>query len=356
VADVKELEVLDAREPRDHGRWLELWSAWEEREPMVHPAYARLFARSGEQPLCAVGRAGEAFVLFPFILRPLALEPWAGEEPACDVTTPYGYGGAFVSGSGIDSAAFWAAFAELACARRVVSAFVRLSLFPEQILKFDGEVMVNAPNVVRSVDLPEEALWRDYAHKVRKNVSRARREGLVVERDESGTRLDEFAEIYAATMDRRRAEDDYYFPPSFFRSIVDEMPGAHAFFHVLHGARVVSTELVLTSRRHVYSFLGGTVADAFEMRPNDLLKHEVAGWARQTGRTAYVLGGGYGGADGILKYKLAFAPDGAVPFQVGRRVYAPDVYERLEERRRAWEAAQGREWKPRENFFPRYRA
>lgn len=353
---MKELELLDACQPRDFGRWLELWSAWEEREPMAHPAYARLFARPGEQALCAVARVGESFVLFPFILRPLALEPWAGgDEPACDVTTPYGYGGAFASGAGIDATVFWAAFAELARARRVVSAFVRLSLFPEQILTFDGDVVVNAPNVVRSVDLPEEALWRDYAHKVRKNVSRARREGLVVERDESGTRLDEFAAIYAATMDRRGAHEDYYFPPSFFRSIVDELHGAHAFFHVLQGARVVSTELVLTSRRHVYSFLGGTLEEAFEMRPNDLLKHAVAGWARETGRTAYVLGGGYGGADGIFRYKLGFAPRGEVPFHVGRRVYAPDVYERLEEKRRAWETAQGREWAPRNGYFPRYR-
>ena len=80
---------------------------------------------------------------------------------------------------------------------------------------------------------------------------------------------------------------------------------------MLSEGRVVSTELVFVAAEHVYSFLGGTLTEALELRANDLLKHEIIRWARDAGRKTFVLGGGYGAADGIFRYKLSFAPKGA---------------------------------------------
>ena len=71
---------------------------------------------------------------------------------------------------------------------------------------------------------------------------------------------------------------------------------------------MVSSELVLLSRNHAYFFLGGTLADAFELRPNELLQVETFRWCRSAGKTALVLGGGYRGSEGLLKYKRGFAP------------------------------------------------
>ncbi len=78
--------------------------------------------------------------------------------------------------------------------------------------------------------------------------------------------------------------------------------------------RVVSTELVLVSDAHYYSFLGGTLQDAFVHAPNDLLKHAVIEHGHGAGKTHYVLGGGDQPGDGIFRFKLAFDPEGVVPF------------------------------------------
>ena len=88
----------------------------------------------------------------------------------------------------------------------------------------------------------------------------------------------------------------------------------------------VSTELLLISHNSVFSFLGGTMIDAFEKRPNDYLKFEVINWARSKGFENYILGGGYGYEDSIFKYKKAFFPDDVVKYVTGRKIIDKEKY------------------------------
>jgi hypothetical protein len=348
--------VLDGASSTDRAEWLRLWTAWPEREPSAHPAFAPLFARPGDRAVCLTTGGEDSGVLFPLVLRPLGVEPWAATgETRWDAISPYGYGGPFAWGDGPKDA-FWDAAESWLRAAGVVTAFARLSLFPNELPSFRGDVVEDGPHVVRRLDLDEGTIWQDYAHKVRKNVNAARRAGLSFEIDAEGRRLDEFLAIYESTMDRRNAGDRYYFSREFFRTILREMPSSCLLAHVLDAGRVVSTELVLRSATRMYSYLGGTLAEAFEKRPNDLLKHEVGAWGRCAGYRAYVLGGGYAGPDGIFKYKLSFAPSGEVPFRVGCWVLDPERNSALVEVRRAFELAGGNDWSPRPGFFPTYRA
>jgi hypothetical protein len=349
--------VLDARDPEDARRWTAALQRWPDREVFAEPAYGRLLSGPGERALCAVWEGPAGAILFPFALRPLAALPWcpAPDRDAWDLATPYGYGGCFWWGR-VDAERFWDAFDRWAAGARVVSAFARLSLFAEQTAPFRGEVEETLRNVVRSLDAPEEAIWMSYEHKVRKNVKRALGSGLRVEVDPDGRRLPEFLEVYHDTMRRRNASAAFFFSEEMFRGLLRELPDQLVFFHVLRGGEVVSTELVLVSPHRVYSFLGGTRESAFHLRPNDLLKHHVVLWARAAGKRHFVLGGGTAPRDGIFRYKLSFAPDGEVPFRVGRRVLDPAAYGRLLGARAEWESARGEGWAPRPGYFPAYRS
>jgi hypothetical protein len=352
-------EILDTAKQSDRRRWAAAWAAWPNREVFAHPAYVELFSRTTDRSLCALLSGGDVpLVLFPFILRPLTQEPWVGAtDEIFDIATPYGYGGPFALKPETDLAKdFWEHFDEWAQRRGVVTSFVRLSLFKEQTVPFRGDVLDKAPNIVRRLDLNADELWRDYAHKVRKNVKRAKKNGLRVEVDHEGRRLDDFLDTYTSTMDRREAGRGYYFPRSFFERIVRDIPGGFMFFHVLKDETVVSTELVLVSAEHIYSFLGGTRAEAFGLRPNDLLKHEVIRWGLSAKKKTFVLGGGYQPNDGIHRYKLSFAPSGEMPFQVGTRVFDEGRCAKLVEMRQEWEATKGQTWEPDPGFFPPYRA
>jgi hypothetical protein len=64
-----------------------------------------------------------------------------------------------------------------------------------------------------------------------------------------------------------------------------------------------------------------------------LLKHEIILWGHFAGKKAYILGGGYHDQDGIFQYKKSFAPGGEVMFRVGKKIFDPDRYAQLVEKR-----------------------
>ncbi len=348
--------VLEGNHEQDRALWIEQWNSWPTREVQGHPSYMDRFCLPSQVPLAITYQSPEGGVLLPIVARSLSEEVWYSiDSPCWDLITPYGYGGPFSWGN-VDAAAFWSELDNWAAAHNIVSLTSRLSLFQSQRLFFQGTVETPMLNVVCNLDCTEEELWSQYAAKVRKNVRKAERSGLRVIADQSGEKLEEFLEIYYATMKRREAGSGFYFPKEFFASICSELPGQFIFFHVLHENKVISTELVLCSQRTMYSFLGGTNSDMFSMRPNDLLKHEANRWGQKNGMHNFVLGGGYGYEDGIYKYKLAFAPKGSVPFQVGYHVFSPEQDARLTTMRAAYSTHKGETWQPREHFFPPYRS
>lgn len=351
------LEIWNARRVADARRWEAVHRAWARREIFAAPAYVRLFAEEHDEPLAAYAETSSGFILYPFVLRPVTAPHLAGgQRPAVDVISPYGYGGAFHSGATeIDAKEFWSAFDGFCRSRGVVSEFTRLCLFEDRRLPYPGRTEQKLVNVVRDLRVPPDEMWREFDHKVRKNVQKARRSGIRIDIDETGSRLDDFRRIYQDTMDRRHARSSYYFPPEFFEAIVRQLPGQFVFFHARHGADVVSTELVLRSGGTLYSFLGGTVRSAFDLRPNDLLKYEVIRWGQETGHTHFVLGGGQASDDGIFRYKRAFAPHGLVPYLVGSRVFDEDRYDRLVAAHRARGRHRLPGWEPDFDFFPAYR-
>ncbi len=328
-------------------RWEAIHAAWAGREVFAHPAYIELFASPRDRVLAAFAEHAGGWILYPFILREVA-------PGTTDITTAYGYGGAYRNGTPPDD--FWPAFDAWARSQGVVSEFVRFSLFEDTLAAYPGEREDKLVNVVRELAPSADEIWNDFEHKVRKNVNKARRSGITIEIDSTGARLDDFLRIYEATMDRRDAQRGYYFGRSFFEAINASLADQFVYIHALLEGRVVSTELALVSAHNVYSFLGGTDESAYEHRPNDLLKHELILWAKAAGKSRFVLGGGYTPDDGIFRYKKAFAPAGMLPFRVGHRVLDPARYDALVAARITEAHAIDPAWVPEPGFFPAYRA
>ena len=287
-----------------------------------------------------------------FIIRPV---PWPVDDVQYyDVTTPYGYGGPVVI-DGIatpDSLAeYYKAWERYCKDEKIVAEFNRFHLFDntEVIDAFPGEVVHVAENVVRWLNNSIDDMWMEFERKVRKNVKKAKNNGLIVTTDETGEQLEAFLDIYYTTMERNEAKSFYYFDKAYFQAIIDTLPGQFMFFHVWKDDVVISTELVLCSDKYVYSFLGGTLDEYYPIRPNDLLKYEIIMWSKKTGHRAFILGGGYGANDGIYKYKKAFAPGDDVPFYVGRRVWDEDIYRRIVVLRKNIGEIESME------YFPQYR-
>ena len=114
---------------------------------------------------------------------------------------------------------------------------------------------------------------------------------------------------------------------------------------------------MLASENYLYSFLGGTSGEAFSLRPNDLLKHTVIEYGRESGLRGYVLGGGLGRDDGIFRYKRSFDPAGCVPFHRLTMICDDASYNQLVEHRLAASCDDtGAKGTLAPGYFPAYRA
>lgn len=343
--------ILDAAIPSERDEWIEQWLTWPSREIQSHPEYVALFTSTGDRALAVFYEAGGGTkLLYPFILRQIMREGQATDFT--DITTPYGYGGPAYWGGALDQPVvedFWMRFENWSTDHAVVSEFIRFGLFPNSTVPYPGEQIERQANIVVSLDQTEDELWRSFEPKVRKNVKRALRDNVEISIQESSDGFDAFHRIYTSTMERRSADDGFYFPLEFFNRIHAGLSGHFAYFHASYLDEIVSTELVLVSADAVYSFLGGTNPEAFSARPNDLLKFEIMKWAQLAGKSHFVLGGGLTSGDGIERYKRAFAPTSTIDFYTGQRILNSSAYQSLL-------AARKGDMSISDNFFPGYRA
>lgn len=239
-----------------------------------------------------------------------------------DLITPYGYGGFIFEG---EADIVQNAYNEYCNSNNIICEFVRFNLFSESWRKYDGEIESRTHNVVRDLSTPINEVLPSFKHKVRKNIRQANENNLMVESFVGNDKLDSFIEIYYGTMKRNNAKESFYFNKAFFEEL-NNMDRNTIYFNVLYNGQVISTELVLYDENACYSYLGGTNADYFYLKPTEILKYEIIKWASLKGLKYFVLGGGYGKDDGIYEFKLGFAPDGVYDFYIGRKIFNNELY------------------------------
>lgn len=265
-----------------------------------------------------------------------------------DLISPYGYGG--FKGSITNYSKLNDEYNKYCEGKGYICEFVRFDLFGEYYKYYDGECETRTHNVIRNLEISMDELWMDFKQKVRKNVKKAINSNLGILIENTDDHIQDFLKIYYATMDRSKAEKDYYFSNNFYK-MLGKMPDNRVYFYVIYNQKIISAELVLYGANNCYSYLGGTDQEYFDLRPNDFLKYEVIKWAHDKGLKNFVLGGGYGADDGIFQYKTYLAPHGIVDFYIGRKIFNIEIYNKLVDIRK------------KDNpdcicskFFPKYRA
>jgi hypothetical protein len=355
--------VLDAHDPAQRAAWVHLWEDSPMRLPHAHPALTEPQLDPGDRLVAAVLDGGEpgGTVLHVLIVRPV---PGAAEsaDRHVDLVSPHGYAGPLVWGaSDVHALArlFWQAFDAWARAAHAVTEFVRLSL-DDDVLPSPGTVTPRLINYVAQLPATAQELWDSYAPKVRQNARHAQRAGVTIEIDTTGDRLPEFLAIHESTMERRGSEDRYRVCGETLRGVHEQMPGGFAYVFAMSAGRAVSVDFVLLGARTAYYHLGGTEAEAFGLRPNDLVKAAAMEYARCAGCIRFVLGGGLHDGDGLERYKKGFAPRGAQDFCTTERILDPAAHgslvRDLESRMSAARATGGSpDWVDGPDFFPAYR-
>lgn len=309
----------------------------ENQDIYITPAYYALYETAAAQAECFVYREKDALVLYPYLkthLNPALNFQLSGTcydiEGACGYN---GFIGNEVTEAIIDN--FSNAFESYCKSNHVIAEFTRFNpLLNNHAWAKHLMVKLVNKNIVVDLTLSDEELWmRSYEHAARKNVNKAKRNGLTVEAcygsELTKERLNDFIKIYLSTMDRNNAEPAYYFDKIYFENICKRLGKYALFFFALADGKPVACELVLYAGQHAYSFLGGTLEQYYPSRPNNLLKHEAILKLKRLGMHYYCLGGGPRGEDGIYKYKRTFAKYGERNFYIGSKIYNNNIYDAL---------------------------
>ncbi|UII76140.1 GNAT family N-acetyltransferase [Flagellimonas sp. HMM57] len=295
---------------------------------------------------------GAPVILMNFILRPIPSSTYF------DVISPYGYNGPLFKDE-IDCeviADFWAKVDEWYAENNVISEFIRFNLNNNH-KKYSGTI-VHTLNNVRGTIIDEEAQWANFKPKVRNNYRKAVKNDLtfaIYHKNIDEGVLDSFHDIYTRTMKRNEATDQYFYPKEYFKNYTQNNPKRCAIALIFHDGKPISTELILLSKKTVYSFLGGTLSDYFTLRPNDYLKINILKWARENKYGFYVLGGGRKDGDSLYSYKKTFfSKDDDISYYTGRKIINKEAYYQEVKKNNALAESYSQE-NIVEGFFPKYR-
>ncbi len=308
------------------------------RDVFYSPGFAKACAIGlypAAKVLCAIQQNNENIILYPFVERELAqMVPWSATAQSLrDTTGLYGRGGILCNGcSEQDLKTFRSQLAEYFRERHVVSSFDRYHpvLQNEDAAEPNTQVRDIGSFVVVPIAADMATIKANYRGKQRTTLRKAERAGVTVEFEKGcSSHLSEFLEIHAATMHRNSAEGFYFFPKSFYESLIENQPCNVLFAYGLLDNEIVTSDLVLVEPPYAHLFLSGTLPAYLDKSPNTKLKHETIRYLQQSGCDYYLLGGGHRPDDGVFRYKRSFAPNGGVPSLIGCTVRLTEQYEEL---------------------------
>jgi hypothetical protein len=342
---MSEFKVLELNALQDLLEYENVLDEHSLNSPFLQPVYLENFGGSFYRQMVFLWK-GDNLVIMPINIHKIEFSDFY------DSSSPKGYFGPYYGNSITqqDLKEFWINVDHWYRNNNVVSEFIRFRL-ENNTLCYTGSIVSTMDNIV--VDLAEvnEKLG-SFDRSVRKNFKTALKYNL--EFEVYTGKIDDkvlanFQQVYLETMVRTKAKKADIYSFDSLRVLVSKNVSRCAISIVYDCGIPVSAELVLLETNVMYSFLGGTKAEYFSKRPNEFLKANIMQWAKKKGLVKYVLGGGYGSNDGIYEYKRKFAKSGVVPYQTGRKILSPDIYESLLKEK-------GNASNDSIDFFPAYRA
>lgn len=315
--------------------WTRLLKRLPEIQQDIHytPEYYQLYENYGNgRAHCFVFEKDGNIALYPFLLNNINDLGYNLDKQYFDIQGAYGYNG-IVSNCDDDSFCkeFFRELSNYCISKKIVAEFTRFNPILQNHLFGKNHYEIRSPmgNVI--VNLNEnDFLYSSYEHSTRKNIKKAKKNGLKVNVFQGNSvghdLIEKFLVIYQKTMERNNVNKEARYDFSFFESLFRLTKSNVLLSFTQFKDQDISAEVVTFGSKIAYSFLGGTDEKFFYLRPNDILKHQLIHFLKESGLEYYCLGGGQ---NGVLKYKKTFSKNGLVDFFIGKKIYFREIYKNL---------------------------
>jgi hypothetical protein len=187
----------------------------------------------------------------------------------------------------------------------------------------------------------------------RRNIRKARKNGLEVAVDGNMRRMADFDRLYAETADRIGMHPYYLFGSGYTASVARLMGDRATLFHVLLDGRAIASSLVFKSKPFCAYHLSGSDTRYRKLYPNDLLLSAILEWADDGPGSVLSFGGGLNDRedDNLYQFKKRFG-NSTRSVEVGKNVHDMRTYRAVCDR---WEAEHPCLKEKYRNYFLKYR-
>lgn len=340
----------------------EAWEAFllrfpqDQQEIYYSPYYYELYESIGDgKAQCFVYEDNNDLAIYPFLINSVNKLGYILNGEFSDIQGAYGYNGILTSNDSkffLDS--FFECFDNFCVDNNIIAEFLRVNPLTNNPLIHRNDFLLIHDQENIFVNLLNSDIFETaFEYSTRKNIRKAIKSGLtykyVLGDDIRDLDLKSFRDIYNHTMERNNVNQYYFFDEKFFNGIAKRLNQKALFAFVMFENQIISCEIVLLGGKTAYSFLGGTLSDYYQYRPNDFLKYNTILVLKEIGYHNYLLGGG---PEGVLRYKRSFSKDGEVPFFIGKRIHNQEIYNEVV---RQWEKRNPDKVELYKNFVLKYR-
>jgi predicted N-acyltransferase len=292
-------------------------------------------------------------IFYPFFKRSLKDIPLIPREfhKYHDIIGSRYYGGPMVSVQKKKETlvkAYEKAFSHYCAKENIIAEFVRFDPNIQNHLYFDEyyDIKFNRETVHVNLDQEYTSIWNGYKGRCRTAIRKATKNNIVVSEEISPDRIDSFAKIYQAEMERKADSKHYFFSTKFFHRMIEIMSDNFKFFFAFHDDTMCGGTIVYCKDNIAYDFLMATHMDFWKFQPNNILLDSAIKWSKSNGFQVFDL---MGGRKGVFKFKSSFS-DMRQKFFIGKKTHNDSIYSRLEK-----VTLNLTEEKYNADFFPVYR-
>src|SRR5699024_6528817 len=260
------------------------------------------------------------------------------DEQFYDITTPYGYGGPIiqevVEGRSRELVKEYEEnFKQYCLKNNIVSEFIRFHPVFENEKFFDDvyEIEYLRKTVGTNLRDFEDPLQKEFSKSARKNVRRSLREGVSYEINENPDSIDEFLEIYYATMDRNEADDYYYFDHEYFNKCLYYFPKNIITVKAIFEEKTIAMGFYFVYDNYIHTHLSGTLSEYLYLSPAYILRYALTKWGKEKGYHLIHHGGATTNDenDTLYRFKKRFGKYTEFDFSIGKKIWNKEIYDQL---------------------------
>lgn len=319
--------------------------------------YMGLFqSLTGDHARLFIAGSNEHYIAYPFFIRMIPFSsPALNLETFFDIISPWYYGG-WLEYNPLNKSSeklhrfFLYEFHRFCVENKIVSEFGRLHPFVSSKILDDKTITFRNAGKIAFIDLHKDIadIWDDFSSNNRNKIRKAINFPIKISSSCSGYEISRFYEIYTQWMKSIHAADRYFFPKSFFDSLIS----LNKFSKLLiaeYENQVIGGLLLLGNQIYSHSYLSASMPEFRMSGVNNILKYFGLLFSKKAGQRYFLLGGGHQGNDSLWKFKKGFSK-ASMDFKIFYTIHLPEIYNSL-----CQEAFSRIATLPSNFYFPEYR-